>query len=61
MTTLIPCYNIKMTRDHFNKMMHSPYFQTAHYRDETPGGQMEQKIERILKKILNKINPFKKN
>jgi hypothetical protein len=50
-----------MTRDHFNKMMHSPYFQSAHYRDETVGGQMEQKFERILEKMLKKINPFKKN
>jgi len=50
-----------MTRDHFNKMMHSPYFQSAHYRDETVGGQMEQKFERMIEKMLKKINPFKKN
>lgn len=35
--------------------MHSPYFQTEHYKEETPGGQYEQKIELNIKKLKYKI------
>lgn len=42
-------------RDHFSQHMHSPYFQTEHYKEETPGGQMEQKVEVKFLKIKKKI------
>jgi hypothetical protein len=44
-----------MSPRNFSKMMQSPYFQTDHYRNETPGGKMEVKIENFLKTIKNKI------
>jgi hypothetical protein len=47
-----------MPRDHFSKVFSSPYFQTDFYKNETPGGKMEKKIELFFIKI-KKI--FKKN
>lgn len=35
--------------------MHSPYFQTEHYKEETLGGQYEQKIENTINKLKYKI------
>jgi hypothetical protein len=35
--------------------MHSPYFQTEHYKEENPGGKIEQKIEKRFLKIKKKI------
>lgn len=35
--------------------MHSPYFQTDHYREETVAGQTEEKIYQKLIKIKHKI------
>jgi hypothetical protein len=43
-----------MSRDHFSKTMHSPYFRTEHYKKETPGGQIETRIENFLKKIFKR-------
>jgi hypothetical protein len=43
-----------MTRDHFSKVMHSPYFQTDHYKNESPGGTTEAKIENFLKKLFKR-------
>lgn len=45
-----------MSRDHFSKMMKSPYFQTDHYKNESAGPLIEAKIE---KKIISLINIFK--
>jgi hypothetical protein len=48
-----------MPRDHFSKMFFSPYFQTDYYKNETPGGKMEKKIELfflIFKKYLKNDN-----
>lgn len=42
-----------MTRDHFKKVMESPYFKTDAY-SESPGGQFENKIFSFLKKIFKK-------
>jgi hypothetical protein len=41
-----------MTRDHFKKVMHSPYFQTDHYADESVGGNIERKIEKFFNRIF---------
>jgi hypothetical protein len=41
-----------MTRDHFNKVMHSPYFQTDHYANESVGSKLEIKIERFFNRIF---------
>lgn len=35
--------------------MHSPYFQTDHYKNENPGGVLENKVEKFFLKIKNKI------
>lgn len=43
-----------MSRNHFKKVMFSPYFQSEHYKD-TPGGKIEKKIEIFLNKILKKL------
>lgn len=47
-----------MARDHFSKVFHSPYFQSKYYKEETPGGKFETKIENFLKRL---IYPIKKN
>lgn len=39
--------------------MHSPYFQSEHYKNESAEIRMQDKIEAFLKKIL-KIILFKK-
>ena len=41
-----------MTRDHFSKVMQSPYFQSDHYKNETEGGKCEKKIENFFKRIM---------
>jgi hypothetical protein len=43
-----------MSRDHFSKVLHSPYFRTDYYQNESPGGKMEKKIEGFLKKLFRK-------
>lgn len=43
-----------MTRDHFSKVMHSPYFQTDHYQNESPSGMMETRIENFFKKLFKR-------
>jgi hypothetical protein len=45
-----------MPRDHFSKMMKSPYFQTDHYQNESAEALLEAKIE---KKIYLFIELFK--
>lgn len=45
-----------MPRDHFSKMMTSPYFQTDHFKNESNEAQLEA---RIKKKIASIINVFK--
>jgi hypothetical protein len=42
-----------MSRDHFSKVMHSPYFTTDAYK-ESPGGRLETKIENFFKKLFKK-------
>ena len=44
-----------MTPHEFSKQMKNPYFQTKYYKEETPAGQMEDKIEKRIEKILSKI------
>jgi hypothetical protein len=41
-----------MGRDHFSKTFHSPYFQSNYYKEETPGGKFETKMENWLKKVF---------
>ena len=41
-----------MTRDHFSKVMQSPYFQSEYYKNEAQGGKYEKRIEKFLKKIM---------
>lgn len=43
-----------MTRDHFSKVMQSPYFQSDHYLEDSAAGKLEGKIENFLKKIFIK-------
>ena len=43
-----------MPRDYFSKTFHSPYFQSDFYKNETPGGNLEVKIENFLKRIFKK-------
>ena len=44
-----------MTRDHFSKMMKSPYFQTDHYQNESYEAQLEARIENAISKFFNKF------
>jgi hypothetical protein len=44
-----------MPRDHFSKMMCSPYFQTDHFKNESAEALMEARIENKIACILNKI------
>lgn len=41
-----------MTRDHFKQTFNSPYFQSSYYKEETPGGSLENKIESFFKKFF---------
>ena len=44
-----------MTRDHFSKMMNSPYFQTDHFKNESANAQIEAKIEKTISKFFNRF------
>lgn len=48
-----------MPRDYFAKWMRSPQFQQERYR-QSPGGQFEIKVEKIIAKIIKKIIIWKK-
>ena len=39
-------------RRHFSDQMFNPYFQSDHYKNESPEIKMQNKIENILKKIF---------
>lgn len=43
-----------MTRDHFSKVMHSPYFQSEHYAHESAGGKIERKLESWFRRFFKK-------
>jgi hypothetical protein len=43
-----------MPRDHFKKVFYSPYFQSEHYKNESPGGVIEKRLESLLKKLFKK-------
>ena len=43
-----------MSRDHFSKVMHSPYFQTDHYENESETRNLERKIESWFKRFFKK-------
>jgi len=44
-----------MGRDHFKKVMFSPYFNSHHYKTDSHEGRLERKIEKQVKKILAKF------
>ena len=48
-------YNIYMSPHEFSKQMKNPYFGTKYYKEETPAGKMETRIELRVEKILSKI------
>ena len=41
-----------MTPRNFSKTYATPYFQTEHYKKETPGGKLESKIEKAFYKLF---------
>jgi hypothetical protein len=41
-----------MGRNHFAKTFASPYFQSEYYKNETPGGKAEQKVEQWFKNVF---------
>lgn len=41
-----------MTPRYISKQMHSPYFQSEHYKNESPEIKIQNSIEKFLKKIL---------
>jgi len=43
-----------MTRDHFSKVMQSPYFRSRHYQEDSHAGKLEAKVENFLKKIFKR-------
>jgi hypothetical protein len=49
-------------RRYFSDVMFNPYFQSDHYRNESPEIKFQNKIENFLKKIffLNKISAIAK-
>jgi hypothetical protein len=49
-----------MSPHEFSKTMKNPYFQSKYYREETPAGQMEAKVENFFKRILKKLLFWKK-
>lgn len=44
-----------VTPHEFSKQMKNPYFQTKYYKEETPAGKMETRIENKIDKVLSKI------
>jgi len=49
-----------MPRDHFSKMMSSPYFQTDHYKNESEAAKIEAKIEKKISLFID-ILKFKRH
>jgi hypothetical protein len=50
-----------MSPHHFSKQMHSPYFQSKHYREESAEAKVQAEIEGFILKCLNPIKRiFKK-
>jgi hypothetical protein len=43
-----------MSRDHFSKVLHSPYFRTDYYKNETAGGMIETRIENFFKRLFKR-------
>lgn len=52
-----------MSRNHFAKTFASPYFQSDYYKNETPSGKAEEKIEQWFKNVfgLKKYKTKKKD
>lgn len=48
-----------MPRDHFSKMMSSPYFQSDYYKNESAASKIEAKIEKKISLFID-ILKFKK-
>lgn len=48
-----------MARDHFKKVMFSPYFNSKYYQTESPEGKLERKIEKNIKRVLAKLGLVK--
>jgi hypothetical protein len=44
-----------MSPHEFSKQMKNPYFQSKYYKEETPAGKMETRIEKRIEKIASKI------
>jgi hypothetical protein len=44
-----------MPRDHFSKMMKSPYFQTDHFKNESHEALLEARIEKAISKFFNRF------
>jgi hypothetical protein len=49
-----------MPRDHFSKMMSSPYFQTDHFKNESVEALLEKKIEKKISLFID-ILKFKRH
>ena len=49
-----------MPRDHFSKMMSSPYFQTDHFKNESAEALLEKKIEKKISLFID-ILKFKRH
>lgn len=48
-----------MSPRNFSKIYSNPYFATKHYEESQPG-QLEKKVEGVLKKILVFLIPIKR-
>jgi hypothetical protein len=44
-----------MSPHEFSKQMKNPYFQSKYYREESPAGLAEARIEARIEKIISKI------
>ena len=53
-------YNIYMSPHHFSKQMNNPYFRTKHYIEESNEMRIQDKVEKIVMKILDPFGVLQK-
>ena len=64
-------YNVSMSPRHFSNVMFSPYFQSEHYKNESPEGRIQRDIEnkvlwfvtipiRVLRSLFKSRRPRQK-
>jgi len=49
-----------MSPHHFSKQMNNPYFRTKHYLEESTEMRIQNKVEKIIMRIINPFGLIKK-